>query len=62
LSRGFTLNRSERQLQFRTEFFNALNHAQFAAPGFVLASPTFGKITNTVNKGRVVQLTLRYTF
>jgi hypothetical protein len=62
LTRAFVLNRSERQLQFRAELFNAFNHAQFAAPGYTLASPTFGKITNTVNKGRVVQLSLRFAF
>ncbi|MBI3941232.1 MAG: TonB-dependent receptor [Acidobacteria bacterium] len=62
VSRSFTLGSSERQLQFRSEFFNFFNHAQFAAPGFLLTSPTFGKITNTVNKGRVTQLTLRYLF
>ncbi len=62
VSRGFTLGGSERQLQFRAEFFNFFNHAQFAAPGNMLASATFGKITNTVNKGRVTQISLRYVF
>jgi hypothetical protein len=62
VGRNFMLSGSEKQLQFRTEFFNFLNHAQFAAPGIYLTTPTFGKITNTVNKGRVIQLTLRYSF
>jgi len=63
LTRSFVLGgSSERQLQVRAEFFNLFNHAQFAAPGNSLSSPTFGKITNTVNKGRVTQFTLRFLF
>ena len=64
MSRSFLLPGagSERQLQFRAEFYNFLNHAQFAAPGNSITSPTFGQITNTVNKGRVTQLSLRLLF
>ncbi|MCZ6490749.1 MAG: hypothetical protein O7A06_09485, partial [Acidobacteria bacterium] len=49
----------ERTLRFRAEFINLLNHAQFAKPGVQLSIPTFGQITNTVNKGRQVQFSLR---
>ncbi|MBI2819660.1 MAG: TonB-dependent receptor [Acidobacteria bacterium] len=64
LARSFPLpgGNSEKQLQFRAEFYNFLNHAQFAAPGNSISSPTFGQITNTVNKGRVTQLSLRLFF
>ena len=64
LARNFLLPGagSEKQLQFRAEFFNFFNHAQFSAPGTSISSPTFGQITNTVNKGRVTQLTLRFLF
>ncbi|MBI3934376.1 MAG: TonB-dependent receptor [Acidobacteria bacterium] len=64
LARSFPLPgaSSEKQLQFRAEFYNFLNHAQFAAPGYSISSPTFGQITNTVNKGRVTQLSLRLIF
>lgn len=62
LARSFALTSAERQLQFRAEFYNFANHAQFAAPGSTLTSPTFGQITNTVNKGRVTQLSLRLIF
>ncbi|HWP84902.1 MAG TPA: hypothetical protein VNN17_06915, partial [Terriglobia bacterium] len=63
LSRSFPLpGGSERQLQFRTEFYNFFNHAQFAAPGNSVSSPTFGQITNTVNKGRVTQVSVRLLF
>lgn len=46
-------------LQFRTEFYNFLNHPQFDTYGAHLANDLFGKITNTVNRGRIVQFTLR---
>jgi hypothetical protein len=62
LARSFSLGAAERQLQFRAEFYNLMNHAQFAAPGSTLTAPTFGQITNTVNKGRVSQLSLRLVF
>jgi hypothetical protein len=62
LARNFPLTSAERQLQFRAEFYNFMNHAQFSAPGSTLTSPTFGQITNTVNKGRVSQVSLRFVF
>jgi hypothetical protein len=54
--------RSERRLTFRVEAMNALNHPQFDAPGFTLTSNNFGKITNTLNDGRILQLGLRFYF
>jgi hypothetical protein len=35
------------RLQFRTEFFDILNHANLGQPGNVVGSPFFGRITNT---------------
>ncbi len=52
----------ERTLRFRAEFLNLLNHAQFIKPGVQVSIPTFGQITNTVNKGRQVQFSLRLNF
>ena len=52
----------ERSLQFRAEFYNLVNHAQFDKPGGFLSSATFGKILNTNNKGRQVQFYLRLNF
>ena len=54
--------RREKVLQFRAAFLNLFNHAQFEKPGVSMASPRFGLLTNTVNKGRVVQLSLRLNF
>ena len=49
-------------LEFRVEFYNALNHPQFANPDTNLASPTFGVINSTAVNPRVGQLALRYSF
>ncbi len=43
----------------RGEVFNLTNHAQFDEPQRNLTSPSFGRITNTLNDGRVLQFGLR---
>ena len=47
------------RVRFRAEAFNAGNHAQFDKAQENLTSPSFGKITNTLNDGRVFQFALR---
>ena len=55
-------------LQFRGEFFNLFNHAQFFLPGGssgmqdVNSLSTFGVIYGTVNNPRVVQFALKLNF
>jgi len=49
-------------LEFRTEFFNAFNHAQFANPGFIFGTPSFGKIQATSVAPRLIQFGLKYSF
>jgi hypothetical protein len=48
--------------QFRAEFYNALNHPQFANPDTNFTSPTFGVISSTAVSARVGQLALRFVF
>ncbi len=49
-------------LEFRSEFYNALNHPQFAHPDNDFASPTFGFIRSTSVSSRVLQLVLKFAF
>ena len=50
--------------QLRADFFNALNHPNFAAPDNVYTTTpsAFGKITATSTNPRVIQLALRFSF
>jgi hypothetical protein len=60
VSLSWPLERSS--LQFRAEFFNTLNHPQFANPDTNFTSPTFGIISSTAVNARVGQLALRLAF
>jgi hypothetical protein len=56
------------RLQFRAEFFDVFNHANFGHPGNVVGSANFGRITSTrfttgeSGSSRQVQFALRATF
>ena len=48
--------------QFRTEFYNAFNHTQFAGPDTGRSNATFGHITATSVGPRIIQFGLKYLF
>jgi len=54
--------RENAQLAFRAEFYNALNHPQFANPGTNFGTASFGVITQTSVAPRLIQFGLKYLF
>jgi outer membrane receptor protein involved in Fe transport len=55
--------REDGSLVFRTEFFNAFNHAQFNNPGTLdVTKGTFGQITSSSVNPRLIQFGLKYIF
>jgi hypothetical protein len=54
--------REDGMLAFRVEFYNALNHPQFANPGTAKNTATFGVITQNSVAPRLVQFALKYLF
>lgn len=63
LSRVFILGSDRsRTFTFRTEANNLMNHPQFDQPNFNWVSPSFGRITNTLNSGRTLQFVLQLAF
>jgi TonB dependent receptor len=54
---------SERaRLQFRSEFINAFNHAQFSNPNTTPTSSSFGRVTSTSQWPRTIQFGLKLLF
>jgi hypothetical protein len=59
----FTLPWENIGLNFRAEFFNLFNHAQFGLPAADINAPLqFGQVSSTVNNPRLVQFGLKLTF
>ncbi len=51
----------QRWVQFRTDFFNAFNHANFTTGNQAVTSSTFGQIT-TATSARLIQMSLQVVF
>ena len=50
-----------KQVQFRVEFFNALNHPNLGPPGLTIGDDA-GEITTTATRQRQIQFALKYIF
>lgn len=61
LVREFAVSETAR-LQFRGEFFNALNHTNLGTPNRFVNTPQFGTITEAATPNREVQISLRFSF
>jgi hypothetical protein len=61
VQKRFALAGERHGLEFRSEFFNFLNHANLGQPQATLSSSAFGRITSA-SAARVVQFALRYAF
>jgi hypothetical protein len=58
-----TLKVAERHtFEFRSEFFNALNHVQYSTPGTAFGTASFGVIGSTSVAARLIQFALKYNF
>jgi Carboxypeptidase regulatory-like domain len=58
----FRLLGESSNIEFRTEFFNAFNHAQFGNPDSNASNPTFGVISATSVNPRIIQFALKLNF
>jgi hypothetical protein len=48
--------------EFRSEFFNTLNHVQYSTPGTAFGTASFGVIGSTSVAARLIQFGLKYNF
>jgi hypothetical protein len=48
--------------EFRSEFFNTLNHVQYSTPGVAFGTASFGVIGSTSVAARLIQFGLKYNF
>jgi hypothetical protein len=49
-------------LDFRTEFFNVWNHAQYQNPGTAVGTASYGVINQSSVAPRLIQFALKYVF
>ena len=60
--KNFEFKEGRQKFQLRGEFINAFNWVVFGTPGTQVGSNTFGIITTTGNRPRIIQLVGRFTF
>jgi hypothetical protein len=60
LTREFPI-REKVTLQFRADYFNVFNHANFSSPTTAISSAGFGTITGA-NDPRIAQMSARINF
>ncbi len=61
VSKNFAVTETNR-LEFRAEFFNAFNHAQFDVPNTSIGNFAAGRISATTASPRQIQFALKYVF
>jgi hypothetical protein len=61
LAKGFMLT-EEARLQFRSEFFNVFNHANFGNPNTNISSSSFGRVTGTSGSARRILFGIRIDY
>jgi hypothetical protein len=61
LLRNFNLHKDALRMEFRAEFFNLINHTNFAAPISAVSSAGFGSITSSTDP-RIGQLSAKLIF
>jgi hypothetical protein len=59
--KGFPI-RERKQVEFRTEIFNIMNHPNFGKPSTSMDSASFGQISGTTVNGRIIQFALKLAF
>ncbi len=61
LMKTFAVTESK-QIEFRSEFFNILNHPTFAIPSTAINSSSGAQVSSTLNTSRIIQLALKLRF
>jgi hypothetical protein len=61
LQKSFKIHEAH-QIEFRSEFFNTLNHPNFGLPGSTVDEPGGASITSTSTDNRQIEFALKYTF
>jgi hypothetical protein len=62
VAKRFSLRSEERYLELRGEFYNVLNHPNFATPSTTATNAAFGTITAQANLPRRIQIGVRLVF